>query len=358
VALLVDNHCHSVLTSDLDRPAFELACTEADRPAPPGVSYLDSQLGLAVRRWCAPVLGLPALAGIDDYLARRAELGWPAATAALLRAAGLATLLVDTGLDGPLADLASLADLAGAPVREVVRLEPVAEGLAGHVDAAGFASAYTAALAARVSGAVAVKSIIAYRHGLAIPPARPTAGEVRRAAGDWLRTGGRLTDPVLLRHVLWAGVDTGLPVQLHTGFGDRDLALRAADPALAQPFLAAVRTPVVLLHCYPYHRQAGWLAQVYPHVHVDIGLTVGHLGVRAGAVLGEFFELAPFGKVLFSTDAYLLPELYLVGAAQFRDGWRRLRDGWLRDGALAAADADRIEALLSGDNARRVYDLR
>ena len=42
---------------DLDRPAFELACGEADRPAPPGVSYLDSQLGLAIRRWCPPVCG-------------------------------------------------------------------------------------------------------------------------------------------------------------------------------------------------------------------------------------------------------------------------------------------------------------
>jgi predicted TIM-barrel fold metal-dependent hydrolase len=292
---------------------------------------------------------------VDDYLARRADLGWSAATSALLRAAGLSALLVDTGLDGSLVSLDALADLAGAPVREVVRLERVAEGLAGQVDAAGFADGYAAALASRLGGAVAVKSIIAYRHGLAIPPSPPAPGEVRRAAGDWLRTGGRLTDPVLLRHVLWAGVDTGLPVQLHTGFGDRDLTLRGADPALAQPFLAAVPVPVILLHCYPYHRQAGWLAQVYPHVYVDVGLTVGHLGVRAGAVLAEYLELAPFGKVLFSTDAYLLPELYLVGAAQFRHALRGLLDGWLADGAIAAADAERIEGLVSGGNARRIY---
>ena len=68
------------------------------------------------------------------------------------------------------------------------------------------------------------------------------------------------------------GLHRRLPVQIHTGFGDRDLALRDADPALLQPFLAAVepaRVPVVLLHCYPYQRQAGWLALVYPHVYVD-----------------------------------------------------------------------------------------
>src|SRR5262245_40926248 len=262
LALLVDGHCHLVLAGDVDRPAFELACSEADLPPPPGVSYVDSQLGLAVRRWCPPALDLPAHIDIEGYLDRRAELGWSAATAALLRRAELGGLLVDTGLDAAeLVTPAQLSDLAASPVCEVVRLERVAEQLAERVSAAGFADEYRQALADRTRHAVAVKSIIAYRHGLAIPPKRPTPAEVRRAAGNWLRTGGRLLDPVLLGHVLWAGVDTGLPLQLHTGFGDRDLALTQADPALAQPFIAALtRTgvPVVLLHCYPYHRSAGW----------------------------------------------------------------------------------------------------
>jgi predicted TIM-barrel fold metal-dependent hydrolase len=160
--------------------------------------------------------------------------------------------------------------------------------------------------------------------------------------------------------VLWAGVDTGLPVQLHTGFGDRDLALRRADPTLLQPWLAAVEptgVPVVLLHCYPFHRRAGWLAQVYPGVHVDIGLTIGHLGARARQVLAEFCELTPFGKLLFSTDAYLLPELYLVGAAQFRRALGQLLDGWLADSAMSTTDARRTARMIAGDNARRLYRL-
>jgi predicted TIM-barrel fold metal-dependent hydrolase len=356
VALLVDGHCHTVLARDVDRPEFELACTEASVPPPAGLSYVDSQLGLAVRRWCAPALDLPAHTGIGEYLARRAELGWSVATQRLMRAAGLGALLVDTGLDGPsLMTAAALAENAGAPVREVVRLEQVAQRLAGRVDAAGFADAYARALAERTRDAVAVKSVLAYRYGLGIPAERPSTVDVRRAAGDWLRSPGRITDPVLLRHLLWAGVDTGLPVQVHTGFGDRDLALHRADPAALQPFLDAVRVPVVLLHCYPYHRQAGWLAQVYPHVYVDLGLTITHLGTRADTVLAEFLELAPFGKVLFSTDAYLLPELYLVGAAQFRHSLRRILDGWIADGATTPADAERIAARLGGGNARRVY---
>jgi predicted TIM-barrel fold metal-dependent hydrolase len=353
---LVDAHCHSVVAGDLDLPAFERWCTEADRPAPAGTSYVDSAVGLAVRRWCPPVLGLPAHAPLAEYLERRAGLGWRAATAALMRAAGLAELFVDTGLDGPgLLPWRELGGFAGATVREVVRLERVAEELTDCA-AAGFADAYRTALAARVTGAVAVKSVVAYRHGLALRPERPTDAEVRRAAGGWLASPGRLTDPVLLRFVLWAGVDTGLPVQVHTGFGDRDLSLRDADPALLQPFLAAVEpAPVVLLHGYPYQRRAGWLALVYPHVSVDVGLTMTHLGTRARDALGDFLELAPFGKVLFSTDGYGLPELYTVAAAQFRAALSGLLDTWHADGALSTVDAERIAAQICAGNARRVY---
>jgi predicted TIM-barrel fold metal-dependent hydrolase len=362
--VLIDAHCHGIAGGDLDRASFEMWCTEADRPAPAGTSYMESQVGWAVRRWCAPALGLPHRAPVADYLARRAELGWREVTARLLRAADLVALLVDTGLDaGPNdLDLGTLGELAGAPVHEVVRLERVAEDLAagGDVAAGEFPEAYRAALAERTAHAVATKSIIAYRYGLAVPPERPSPAEVRDAAGRWLRAGGRLVDPVLLRFVLWCGVDAGLPMQLHTGFGDRDLSLQGADPLLLQPFLAAVEptgVPIVLLHCYPYHRHAGWLALVYPHVYADVGLTVTHLGVRADAVLGEFFELAPFGKLLFSTDGYALPELYLAGAAQFRHALRRLVNEWVRDGAVSYADAERATGLVCSGNAARLYRL-
>ena len=350
MGVLIDAHCHSVVAGDLDREAFERWCTEADAPAPGGAS-------LAVRRWCPPALDLPAHAPVEEYVVGRAALGWREATARLMRAAGLGALLVDTGLDG-LLDLAEFGALAGTPVREVVRLERVAEDVGAGAGVAGFVRAYEDRLATRVRDAIAVKSIIAYRHGLDIPAERPSTVEVQRAADGWLRAGGgRLTDPVLLRYVLWAGVDTGLPLQLHTGFGDRDLPLRAADPELAQPLLAAVRVPVVLLHCYPYHRQAGWLALVYPHVYADVGLTMTHVGARAAAVLGEFCELVPFGKLLFSTDAYGLPELYLTGAAQFRHALARLLDAWVRDDALSTVDAERAAAAIGGGNAARLYGL-
>lgn len=352
---LVDAHCHRLLAEPVDAAGFERCCTEADR-LPPGMAW-DSPAGLAIRRWCPPALDLPAFAGPEAYLERRAELGLEEVNARLLRAAGLSHLLVDTGLPG--APVGSLARAAGAPVSEVVRLERVAEELAAEgVTAERFAPAYADRLAEAARGAVATKSVLAYRHGLDVDPARPGPAEVREA---WRRgAGGRIEDPVLLRFLLWAGVDAGLPVQIHTGLGDADLRLRRSDPSLLQPWLAAVEpagVAVVLLHCYPYHRQAGWLAAVYPHVFLDVGLAVGQVGAQAEAVVAESLELAPAAKVLFSTDGYRLPELYLVGAAQFRAALGRLLDRRVGEGAMGADDAGRVARMIGAANARRVYAL-
>lgn len=69
------------------------------RPLQPGRNAFDSLLGLALRGWCAPVLGLPAHAEPVAYLERRAELGWQEAASLLLRASGTTEWFLDTGFD-------------------------------------------------------------------------------------------------------------------------------------------------------------------------------------------------------------------------------------------------------------------
>jgi len=365
---LVDHHCHGVVRTDLDRAGFELLATESDRPAPDGCTGFDTQVGFAVRRWCAPVLGLPPHATPDDYLAQRARLGAAEVNRRLLGAAGVGTFLVDTGyqagdLLGP-DEMAAAA--AGSAAAEVVRLEAVAEQVArGGVRAADFASAYAESLAAATTDAVGLKSIMAYRHGLDFDPERPAAREVGEAAGRWMRriedTGiARLDDPVLLREVLWAGVDRGLPIQFHVGLGDPDLHLDRCDPTRMTGFLRAVRErgiAVLLLHCYPFHRQAGYLAQVFPHVYLDVGLAVNFVGARAAAVVGETLELAPFHKVLYASDAYALAELHYLGAALFRRAFDDVVGEWLGAGLWSAPDAERVARMIGAGNAERVYRL-
>jgi uncharacterized protein len=363
---LVDQHCHGVVTGAIDGPGFEQMLTESRHPLPPGASWFDTQLGLAVRALCPPLIGLRPHASPADYLSRRAELGVEELNRRLLRSTGISDYLVDTGLEGSLLQPSEIAALSGSRAYEVVRLETIAEQvLRNGTSAAGFAAAFAEALGEATRTAVALKSIVAYRHGLDLDPARPSADEVRTAVGTWLAdidaTGDdRLTDPILLRYLLWTGLETGLPLQLHTGFGDADLTLNRSDPALLTPFLRAMRPAggaVILLHCYPYHRNAAYLAHIFPHVYVDVGLTVNYVGHRAGAVIAETLELAPFAKVLFSTDAYGLPELYAVGAALFRKHLQRLFAGWLAEDACTPADAERFARMIAGGNAGQLYHL-
>jgi predicted TIM-barrel fold metal-dependent hydrolase len=360
---LVDHHCHSVAGTELDGPGFEAYLTEATHPAAAGGSTFDTPLGLAVRRWCAPVLDLPPHAGPADYLARRTALGAAEANRRLLAAAGATDLLVDTGfVPAGALSTADLAAASGARMHHVVRLETVAEQAAAGASAAGFAAGFADRLEKATRTAVGVKSIAAYRTGLDLDPARPTQAEVTWAAGAWLGRPGwpRLDDPTLTRHLLWTAVDLGLPLQLHTGFGDPDQRLHRSDPALLSDFCAATAgagTPLLLLHGYPYHRQASYLASVHPHVYADIGLTLNHVGARAAAVLAEALELVPFGKLLYSSDAYGLAELYFLGALQFRRALGRILTGWISEGDITDADAARYTELIGAGTARRVYRL-
>jgi predicted TIM-barrel fold metal-dependent hydrolase len=364
---LVDHHCHGLVSTELDRTAFEEMLTEADTVSPLGTTLFDSLIGLAVRRWCAPVLDLEPHTPADDYLARRAELGAEEVNRRFLRATGTGDFLLDGGFQpDKVTSTAELARLAQARAHDIVRLERVAEDVVcAGTTGVGFADAFLSELANRTVDAVGVKSVAAYRVGLELSGGRPTAAEVAIAAGNWLadvEVGApiRLADEVLHRFLIWSGIDLGLPVQLHVGYGDSDVDLHRCNPLLLTELLRATqpsRVPILLLHNYPYHREAAYLAQVFEHVFVDVGLSTHNTGYRASAVIAETLEIVPFGKFLFSTDAFGLGELYHLGTLLFRRGLSDFLTAGLDAGECSVADAERISRLVGVENAQRVYAL-
>lgn len=358
---LVDHHCHGIVTADLSRKGFEELITEGG--SWPGISSFDSPVGVAVRRHCAPLLDLPRHAPAGEYLARRAELGRPEVHRRFLAASGTSVFCVDTGYAADrLTTPAELAGTVGGTAYEVVRLEGVAEAVAAKgVEAGDYGDAFHAAAqeAVRRPGVVAVKSVAAYRTGFDLDPARPSGADVTEAAGRWLARGGRLDDPVLVRHLLWTAVDLGLPLQLHTGFGDNDIRLHRVDPTRLTDWLHLTTgtIPVLLLHCWPYQRQAAYLAAVFEHVYLDVGLTLHYVGpARARAVLAEALEITPFRKLLYSSDAYGVAEFYCLGALAFRHGLAGLLQDRVDADELSLPDALRIAEWAGAHNARRVYD--
>jgi predicted TIM-barrel fold metal-dependent hydrolase len=150
----------------------------------------------------------------------------------------------------------------------------------------------------------------------------------------------------------------GLPIQVHVGFGDRDMDLHRSDPMLLLPLLRAMTpVPVLLLHCYPFQRQAGYLAQAFDHVNFDVGLAINYLGVRSTGLVAEALETAPFAKQLFSSDAFGPPELHVLGSVLWRRAMGLVLGGWVRTGDCTDADAIRIVDMIGVHNAERVYAL-
>lgn len=366
---LFDHHCHGVVVDRLDRDRFESLISESSRPATPGTTRFDSQIGFQIRGLCAPVLGLEPFASADEYLEARATLDPEVVNERFIQAANISTYGLETGhASDTITSPEAFRRAAGGTVHEIVRLERVAEQVAEEVrddentsnKPQAFLSLLEETLDAQLQSAAGVKSIAAYRIGLDFAPARPSDDELLEAAHTFMDTPGklRLADSTIIRHLLWFAIDRAQVIQLHIGYGDDDVDLHRCNPLLLTDLFRASRDSgarFTLLHCYPFHREAGYLADVFPHVYFDVGLAVNYTGARARAVIAESLELAPFGKILFSTDTFGLPELYYIGAALFRDGLAATLEEFHRQSGWPIDECIRVARMIGYENAHRLY---
>jgi hypothetical protein len=215
---------------------------------------------------------------------------------------------------------------------------------------------------------VSLKSIAGYRSGLAFDP--PSATQRHAAADAYTRLrdavlaggSGRIAEKALVDTIVWTALETGapqgLPMQFHIAFGDDDIVMTKNDPTLMralfqhEPFRAS---PLVLLHCYPFHQQAGYLASIYPNVYVDLGLTIPVVGPGAARVLAEVLEMCPTRQLLASTDGHMEPEFQWFSIFVWRWAITRVLEGYVSDGVLEAEDAVTIAQAALRENSLRIY---
>jgi hypothetical protein len=327
----VDHHAHSILrTAPADLDEFRGLFSESADPRqwPHVATTVTYSRAINV---LAPHLGCEAREAA--VFERRVQADPAEYAARLLVAAGAETLLVDEGYPPAQNALstAELGELASCRALPILRLETLAVSDDGHLSSDSRARL----TAARADGYAALKTIVAYRGGLDLTALEPMAAARLQMALEINRDTG---DP--------------LPVQVHTGFGDADLLLPRTDPGLLKPlFERFPETSFVLLHCYPFVRQAGWLASVYANVFFDLSLTIPHVA-RPAAALAEAIELAPLSKLLYASDAVRTPELYLLAAVWWRDALAEVLGG-----LLTSAAAERGAHLILRENAAALYRL-
>jgi predicted TIM-barrel fold metal-dependent hydrolase len=364
---LVDHHVHGVVRENPSLDSFLNMITESDRTPSSIDDAFNTQIGFATRRWAAPILGMPAHISPTEYFEERISLGANEVNKRLLTAANIGHYFIESGYRGDeIYGVVGMREITGAKVSEIVRIETVAEKLIqSGVSAKEFSSEFQRALASATANAIGVKSIVAYRIGLDFDSTRPSQPEVEQAASKWLqdvaKSGkARVTDSVLIRFLIWSAADLKVPFQFHIGYGDPDLNLHKCDPLLMTDLIRAfekLKIPVLLLHTYPYQRNAGYLAQMFRNVYLDVGLAINYTGARSGAIIAETLELAPFNKILFSTDAWGLSELTYLGAHLFRRGLGDVLDSFVSKDEWSAIDAVVVANAIGRDNALAAYGL-
>lgn len=365
---IVDQHAHNLLRpAELETFPYPAAFTEAyalevvEQHAQETLFFRRSLREIAAVLGCAPDL--------PEVLATRQKLGFEEVAQRFFQAGGFQALLLDDGFK-PDQVLPAEWHARFVPVYRLLRVEFPAENLIRETTTwADFQEAFRAALQDLPTDVVGLKSIAAYRTGLAIEEPDPEAaaacfqGLRRQAeAGEPIRLNCKPLNDRVVRVTLEEAARQAVPVQFHTGFGDPDLDLRWANPLHMRPLFedpSFQRVPFVLLHAsYPFTREAGYLAAVYPNVYVDLGLAIPNLSVAGmRSVVRAFLELTPFSKILFSTDAHLIPELFYLGARWGRRVLTDVLEETIRHGDLTAKEAEAAGEAILRRNAIKLYGL-
>jgi predicted TIM-barrel fold metal-dependent hydrolase len=329
----VDHHCHPLWrAASLDPNDFRACFTEATdaRVLTDHVPY--TPLYRMLLRRLAPVFGCQPTEAAILTARRMMEPG--RYTRELIAQTGTEMMLLDAGFAG--GETMTVQEHRALPVavREIVRLETLAERLVPHCRRPeDWLDEVRGALERAVrAGAGAIKTIVAYRAGLRLrwPDHRLVRDEyaaLRQAA----RAGGRSRPPRVtggpLCHTLVfvaaeECVRLGVPLQVHCGIGDADEDLAESSPLGLRPLLVHARyrdLRLVLLHCYPFHREAAYLCSVFAGVYMDLSLAVWMAASDGARAMSEVVGLCPWTKLLYATDASRLPEVYLIAAELHRE---------------------------------------
>lgn len=280
----------------------------------------------------------------------------------------LTTVVMDFGYPVPNLDVAEVSGQLPIEVVPIYRIEPlIVQLLREDIGWNEFEQRYDDTLAdALTNGAYkGLKSVIAYRTGLDVSPLSRARDQGYKAL-DAIRRGlgggsmKQLRDHLLCR-AMEICMEFDVPMQIHTGMGDFEVNMVLARPSY---LLDLLRFPayrschVILVHTgYPWHREAGYIANVLPRVYCDLSEGIPFAGHAAPAIVREVLEMAPFSKVVYGSDGFRLPEINYSSAKLAKQALAAVLSELVNDNMLAESDAQQAAALILSSTARQLYHL-
>lgn len=370
----IDGHCHP-FTDDLRQLTEEqmrdiIMFRQEGGSAPQAVDTLTAHLFL---REVASFLGCePTLKSVVETRNRLAAEDYAALAERCFADVGVQALLPDTGY--PYWKKVTLQDFARVVrhrrLYEVFRAESAFSTRNGvyfedrTLDFEAYVETYRSAIidAVKNRGCVGVKTVIAYRTGLAIRPVTPA--EARAAYAQNLDVDLQAQKTVrdfLFKVMAQLATELGVPVVIHTGFTALTKPWSYGNPTDLSPILTDPELKDTVFHLlhggFPWTTAIGYMAANHPNVYVDLSEFNPAASIHVERYLEEIFSFAPLSKLTFGTDGVAIPEWFWYATVLARRALGNILERFVKDRLMRPEQAEDYAAQILHGTITSLYHL-
>ncbi|NPV43932.1 MAG: amidohydrolase family protein [Firmicutes bacterium] len=236
----------------------------------------------------------------------------------LFEHAGITDVVVDLGYKPAEVNIQDFKDFVPCNVHYVFRIETLLDKLWEQKrDFNEALELFRTTLYKQVeTGVVAFKSIIGYRTGIKVTV--PDYKEAKKAYE--IENNEKIFRDFFFNETIRICKQVDLPFQIHAAFGESNVNILNNNPLLLKNILdeqAYKDVKMVLVHGgYPYSFEAGYLVAMYPNLYLDFSEMIPWLTFDAKHGLKKILDMAPFSKVMYGSDGYIVPEIHFFGAVE------------------------------------------
>lgn len=366
--LFVDNHAHSILKRQSDLDAFTIRSAFSESRSRQVIEN-DVPSSLHYRHMLRELKWPTGFRDEADLIDSRSKIAQAEYIRTLWDDVYIIGMIIDDGfVSDQMMPLVELAAASGRTLYHCRRIENVIEKCISK--AKTFDECWedftTSLFVENPYAPVALKTIMAYRGGLQLDAVTKdeAAADFVDAKKQFNSGSMRIERRPLYHYLLLQAFELAgcydIPVQVHTGLGDDDANIVDSDPAQFQSVIkmpTLQHTKFVLLHCYPYVRQAAMLCALYPNVYMDLSLSINLISPAASHMVLEALACAPSTKLLAGTDGHTCPESHWYAVRSWKQALSRALDELMENHFIDLHDGERIAADVLHANAIRLYKL-
>lgn len=214
-------------------------------------------------------------------------------------------------------------------------------------------------------GYVSIKSHVGEEFSMDI---RFVSDEEAECALPAARSGDRNAQRTLyyavFRQAMLTAQSLKVPIHVHSGItgGYWDGGMYDTDPYKMGPFLRNVPfmqgTDLVLLHCnYPYIGGAAMMAQVFPHVWVDLAWTLPWTALQMDSAFESLLAIAPATKIMLGSGQHNIPEIAWLASRVARNSLERVMKHLCKEDLISPEQGFRMAEDIMYRNACRLYGI-